>query len=282
MISQKEVRDEALLRNVPANTVDKDYVLGHFINCLFAENWAQENFIFKGGTCLKKCYFQDYRFSEDIDITIVNNDFILLKSHLLFICKKITEQTNILFNLLAFEEQFYNDIMVGWNASICFWGANHSKNEIPRFSKECHTKIDFDFRNYEMIIMPTAIKSIYHTYSDFEIINSMVPCYSIEEILSEKLRAILQRNRGEARDYFDLWYIKNNIVNIDWNLVKSAFFEKCKFKDIKFQSVDDFFIPKRLQQVEITWDKRLKHQLPFDVDRDAVMADLKIFLKSLF
>ena len=26
--------------------------------------------VFKGGTCIKKCYFETYRFSEDLDFTL--------------------------------------------------------------------------------------------------------------------------------------------------------------------------------------------------------------------
>lgn len=26
--------------------------------------------VFKGGTCLKKCYFETYRFSEDLNFTV--------------------------------------------------------------------------------------------------------------------------------------------------------------------------------------------------------------------
>jgi predicted nucleotidyltransferase component of viral defense system len=34
-----------------------------------------QNFIFKGGTCLKKCYFEDYRFSEDLDFTLLDTKY---------------------------------------------------------------------------------------------------------------------------------------------------------------------------------------------------------------
>lgn len=35
---------------------------------------TQEKWIFKGGTCLKKCFFDNYRFSEDLDFTILAQD----------------------------------------------------------------------------------------------------------------------------------------------------------------------------------------------------------------
>ncbi len=35
-----------------------------------------DGWIFKGGTCLKKCYFETYRFSEDLDFTLVDESHI--------------------------------------------------------------------------------------------------------------------------------------------------------------------------------------------------------------
>jgi predicted nucleotidyltransferase component of viral defense system len=35
-----------------------------------------EKWIFKGGTCLKKCYFETYRFSEDLDYTLTDANHV--------------------------------------------------------------------------------------------------------------------------------------------------------------------------------------------------------------
>ena len=106
MILQKEIREIAEKLNVPSNTIDKDYVLGHFLNELFKQPWAIDNFLFKGGTCLKKCYFEEYRFSEDIDITITNPDFVLTIKQMESICKIITQKIGIFFKIMKFEKLF--------------------------------------------------------------------------------------------------------------------------------------------------------------------------------
>ena len=33
---------------------------------------TRDTWLFMGGTCLKKCYFETYRFSEDLDFTLVD------------------------------------------------------------------------------------------------------------------------------------------------------------------------------------------------------------------
>ena len=53
-----------------ANVIEKDYVLGWTLAGISQHPVFGENWVFKGGTCLKKCYFETYRFSEDLDFTI--------------------------------------------------------------------------------------------------------------------------------------------------------------------------------------------------------------------
>ena len=153
---------------------------------------------------------------------------------------------------------------------------------MPVFGKDCHTKISFDIRLYENQLFPSVEKPLIHLFSDVDSVSVQIPCYSLHEVLAEKMRSLIQRNRGEARDYFDLWYIKTHVEDIDWAIVKTVFAEKCKFKAIEFNGVDDFFRPERMKQVEITWERRLNHQLPQKVDRELVMSELKTFFYQIF
>lgn len=88
-------------------------------------------------------------------------------------------------------------------------------------------------------------------------------------ILQKEIRAIAENLKVPA-------------PTIDKEIVKTAFAEKCKFKAIEFNTVDDFFRPERMKQVEVTWERRLNHQLPQKVDREFVMNDLKVFFYQLF
>jgi predicted nucleotidyltransferase component of viral defense system len=72
MIRKKEIETKAEEQYIPKSTIDKDWVLGHFIDAIFSIPECKENLIFKGGTCLRKCYFPNYRFSEDLDFTCTN------------------------------------------------------------------------------------------------------------------------------------------------------------------------------------------------------------------
>jgi predicted nucleotidyltransferase component of viral defense system len=56
--------------------VEKDYVLGWILAGINAHEELSESWVFKGGTCLKKCYFETYRFSEDLDFTLRNENHL--------------------------------------------------------------------------------------------------------------------------------------------------------------------------------------------------------------
>ena len=49
--------------------VERDYLLSWVLDGISAVPELRETLVFKGGTALKKCYFDDYRFSEDLDFS---------------------------------------------------------------------------------------------------------------------------------------------------------------------------------------------------------------------
>ncbi len=95
MILKREIEKIAEQKRVPKTTIDKDWVLGHFIDAIFSISECRNDLIFKGGTCLKKCRYPDYRFSDDLDFTSLNPDFVLDKKLLNRITGFVTERTNI-------------------------------------------------------------------------------------------------------------------------------------------------------------------------------------------
>ena len=77
MILQKEIAEKVTKSEVTKSTIDKDWVLGHFLDAIFSISELREKLVFKGGTCIKKCYIPDYRFSEDLDFTCTDEKFEL-------------------------------------------------------------------------------------------------------------------------------------------------------------------------------------------------------------
>lgn len=69
MIARQQIIRIADADGVPAATVERDYVLSH---CLYAIAASPESkrFVFKGGTALRMCYFEAYRYSADLDLSL--------------------------------------------------------------------------------------------------------------------------------------------------------------------------------------------------------------------
>ena len=70
MIDRREILDLAATLSLTPHIVEKDYALGWALAGIYAHPELAPYWVFKGGTCLKKCYFETYRFSEDLDFTL--------------------------------------------------------------------------------------------------------------------------------------------------------------------------------------------------------------------
>lgn len=70
MISKPEIIRIAGQLNLNPHVVEKSYALGWLLAGIFANGKIADSWVFKGGTCLKKCFFETYRFSEDLDFTL--------------------------------------------------------------------------------------------------------------------------------------------------------------------------------------------------------------------
>ena len=69
MIRDAEIRRDARAAGVEPRIIELDYALGWALRGIARHPELARRLVFKGGTCLRKCYFPDYRFSEDLDFT---------------------------------------------------------------------------------------------------------------------------------------------------------------------------------------------------------------------
>lgn len=74
MIRRVDIDDRVREWGLRDDVVEKDYVLGWVLWGVGTEPVLSERWIFKGGTCLKKCYIETYRFSEDLDFSVLDGD----------------------------------------------------------------------------------------------------------------------------------------------------------------------------------------------------------------
>jgi predicted nucleotidyltransferase component of viral defense system len=264
MIRKKEIQDKAIAWGVKPEIVDKDYVLGHLLASFNLHLGKQ--LIFKGGTCLRKCYFPTYRFSEDLDFSSIAPDFELTSTMIHEICGKVTSHTGILFNPGDIELMLHHDIKKGYRVRIKYWGAHHDKNEPPPPSDRWKTTIKIEISTEEIILLIAELKPIHHPYSDSLISEEPIACYSLDEVLAEKLRALEQRSYTAPRDYFDIYNLTQDFKTSDWLRIKPLFLQKMSYKEIEYGGPNQLVEPESIERVCKAWNASLAYQMDQNLD----------------
>jgi predicted nucleotidyltransferase component of viral defense system len=155
MIKHKEISEKATEWKVPPDTVDKDFVLGHFLNSFYSFEDNRNLFVFKGGTCLRKCYFPDYRFSQDLDFTLLDAKYKVTVRFLKRIIDECTMYSGILFGDVVNKMKKVHDNKLQVDEFVIpFWGANHPKKNRPELNNDNLPKIELDFSYHEDIKTP--------------------------------------------------------------------------------------------------------------------------------
>ena len=285
MISKNEINKLAVEQKVRNATIDKDWVLGHFIDAIFTIPKCRNSLIFKGGTCLKKCRFPDYRFSEDLDFTAISENFVFDMKMLKKIVGLVAERTEMLLHVQSLENLQFNNQITGYCAKIKFWGADHSKNQQPTEPNRWQTSIKIEIILYEKMIFTPEIANVIHNYSDNLTENAQnIPIYSINEVLSEKIRALIQRSYTAPRDYFDIWYLSKHVENIDWKEIVKGFSKKVEYKNLQFSGVEQLINENNDKILKSAWKNSLEHQIENGKlpEYETVRNDLEILFEKIF
>jgi len=286
MILKKEITDKSIEWKVPPDTVDKDWVLGHFLSAFYSIDENKEKLLFKGGTAIRKCYFPYYRFSEDLDFTSSTENYKLTKKALNKVTDTVKNNSGILFHIEKISDLRYNDILTGYQAKLKYWGANHSKNQEPPNPNRWMTSIKVEITLYEKIVFNHELRKQFHPYSDLILLRDTgkIPCYNLKEVVAEKIRALIQRSYTAPRDYYDIHKLSNSFTKKDWKEIKSAFLEKAKFKGLEYKNSEQLINPKSTKIIKSAWESSLRHQIPAtdlpNVD-DVVQNLTELFKKNL-
>jgi len=256
MIRDIEIRQVAREYGVPESTIEKDYALSWVLHAMSKHT---DLMAFKGGTGIRKMYIQNYRFSEDLDFTILKNiDQVEVENIIKKIIRTVKQNSGI---------NFYDDIRLkentnGYEISIYFRILRQNGNPL-------RIKFDLTKPEKEKIILPLGKRSILHSYSDD--CSGSVLVYSMQEIMAEKIRSIFERTR--PRDVYDVWQISKQY---DIGQALRIFDEKCKFKEIE---PDIQYVIERKDDFNNAWENSLRHQLKDLPDFMSIFDEVTELLK---
>lgn len=259
MLTEEEIRRIARTRGLSVGLAEKDYVIDWLLKEIYASNIGQA-LIFKGGTAIKKAYFQEtWRFSHDLDFTALNIKFEDAKNGLEEVFRNVEAESGIRLNFGSFHRT-----PGSITANVQFLGPLNSKNRI---------RLDITFD--EKIIAEPVQKTINSQYPD--IVSYKVNAYSLDEILSEKIRSIIQR--GKSRDYYDVWLLLKT-ESFNRERIRKLLVEKCKLKGIDY-APEDVFDKDRLSTAKRFWESGLKDLVKTLPEFDFVIEELKGLLKNI-
>ncbi len=235
-------------RRIPEAVLERDYCISWFLIGL-SNSLLKNVFLFKGGTAIKKCYIKDYRFSEDLDFTLIKEvDFEYIKRNLKEVCEYVYKNSGIKIKFSREDKILHKN---SYTLYLAYEGP------LPgTFKKE--VKVDITIQ--EKIVFPAEEKVIlkYKEYSDIsDEIN--IDVYSINEIASEKIVALLDKARNEPKDLYDLWCLIDNKY-VDIFDLPDAVIQKLEFRKKDLDNVKGEFLIKE-KRIKLLWEKRLSKQM---------------------
>jgi predicted nucleotidyltransferase component of viral defense system len=257
VIAEAELRRLAAAWAVDPMIADLDYVLGCFLSQWYRNKTAQ-SLRFKGGTCLRKTYFGDYRFSEDLDFTAEERVSI---EELQALIERTIQQLQDVFGLNFSERSPRIEIVSddygkeSYQVRLYYRGPLRWRGD-PR-------AIRLDISHDEYLGLPAEARDIIHPYSDLDLVTGVkIPCYSLAEMFSEKLRAVSgQRRYAIARDLYDVYQLVER-GSLDLADVISILPGKFSVKGLNIKEIRMDYIENRRDEFGRDWDRSLRYLLP--------------------
>jgi uncharacterized protein len=246
--------------------IEKDYALTWLLFSISKQSLLREMLVFKGGTALKKVWFEDYRFSEDLDFTLL--DDAMADAEIITDFERAFEfarrEANLTFQLpssnIAHHDSGSLQLYVSYVGPL--------KGQLG--SRD----VKIDITRGEIIETEVLDKSIFRAYSDLEDDFKLL-CYSLSEILIEKMAALM--GRTEPRDLYDFWYLTEQ-EQMDVRDVLPDFARKAANKGL---SVSEFMGKALAKEARFKkdWENKLRSQIHELPPFEAVFREAKRHFK---
>ena len=276
MIDQSEIMEAANETGLNPYVIEKDYVIGWVLAGIYDHPDIRDTWIFKGGTCLKKCFFETYRFSEDLDFTLRDTTHLdeeFLSRVLAAVVEWVYQNAGINVPAEELKVEVYTNRagITGGQARIYFRNPlQHTRNSPGR--------IKVDLTAHEVLVREPVRREVIHPYSDRPADGIHALTYDFPEVFAEKTRALAERTR--PRDLYDVINLyRRPEAQAAREDIRATLTEKCVFKNISVPRLDDL-LPFR-EDVAATWVQMLDHQLPQLLSFETFWEELPNFFRWL-
>lgn len=255
-MDRDQLRRIAGREKVPLGTVEKDYITSAVLAAL-SDYPESDKMAFKGGTCIKKVYFPLARFSVDLDFSCPER-----------VSRPLFEYLQLgLASKQVHGVQFMDVVEEERNDS----GARFSLKHKETSGHASSVKLDLSFR--EKPSAQPQLKEVLNPFG-YALPSCRVMALTLEEILSEKIRAVIARNA--PRDVYDVWFLLTNKVHLRLDFVAE------KLKVLKRdRSFDPGLFASRIEEQREAWQRDLGPLMGAVPDFDRVKREIEALIEKL-
>jgi predicted nucleotidyltransferase component of viral defense system len=281
MIDATEIEAKAKEFEIHTSDVQRDYVFGWLLFGIFTISGLKDVIFLKGGNALRKAYFQNTRYSGDLDFGIPNElDQTQLRNELNSVCAAIQEKAGIIFvpDDTKVEEKF-----VASDAPLPDLKVYEVRVYFKDFygnAKHIKLRISMDITRFDRVYLPIQTRPLIHPYSDAALVACHIRCMKLEEIIATKLKCLMQRQH--APDLFDYAYSiklvggELNKQEVVQALLRKTIFSRNPFvlKSILLKTSFDYFREE--------WAKSIVCAKQFILEVEEAIAAFVVDLEALF
>lgn len=257
MITYSQVQRLAAKQSIPEEIIEKDYLIELILFCFAKDEFFKERLVFRGGTALKKVYFPDYRFSEDLDFLIDEAEDL----------KGYEEGID---KLLATTNSGY-PVYLGKRLEL-------SRDRLQFFilydiftDIKAVKELKVDILKDSFIPSYQTVKILFG-YQDFKKENLSLKTYTLESVVSDKISRILDAD-NEPRDIYDLC----DLLKLELDVIRIR-------AELKKRYGYEIYLPNLLTEFtkEVyrrNWQIRLEKQIPNLPRYETITEELRSLIK---
>ena len=214
MIGRGEIDSMAERLGVHSSYVQRDYVHSWLLATLYSSSALADTLVLKGGNCLRKGYFENARYSKDLDFTTASSiPDETLGRELNALCNAIHERSGVEFDTAHTRVEPKR----GADSNKTISEARLYFHDFYGTENELILRVRLDVTQFDRVHLPVQSRRLIHPYSDSSACNATIRCVKLEELLATKIRCLLQRRH--IADLFDLVYAV--LVNREIEIVRS-------------------------------------------------------------
>lgn len=158
--------------------IEKDYALSYILAGMASHDALAYALIFKGGTALKKLYFGDYRFSEDLDFSTIDGPQGDVLEQVILEAMQVTTYFMLEYGPFAIDLARYTgrDPHPGGQEAFTV------HVQFPWHPRPL-CRIKLEITHDEPVMLPPVTRALIHGYDEPMV--ASITAYSLDEIVAE-------------------------------------------------------------------------------------------------